>query len=135
MDVLTMTPLYQSHQSTPTKIITSVFDRGTTIKETGGKPSKELSRDINQYDSQKRLRYNTLFAQTMSMTVPLNTSIHAGDVIEVLVPQIGDQPRGTYERGNVSGYYLIKELSHFYDSMASYTVMKLLRDNSGIDGV
>jgi hypothetical protein len=115
----------------PTKILTGTFDRGTLDKEV----SKEFTKDINEYQAQKRMRYNSLFTQIMTMTVPLNTTVNAGDVIECKVPQISNSKRPGFERGEVSGFYLIKELSHYYDSTGSYTSMKLLRDTYGIDGV
>ena len=115
----------------PTKILTGTFDRGTLDKEV----SKEFTKDINEYQAQKRMRYNSLFTQTMTMTVPLNTTVSAGDVIECKVPKITNSKRAGFERGEVSGLYLIKEISHYYDSTGSYTSMKLLRDTYGIDGV
>ena len=114
----------------PSKILTGTFDRGTLDEEV----SKEFTKDINEYQAQKRMRYNSLFTQIMTMTVPLNTTVNAGDVIECKVPQISDNQRPGFERGEVSGFYLIKELSHYYDSTGSYTSMKLLRDTYGIDG-
>ena len=115
----------------PTKILTGTFDRGTLDE----KVSKDFTKDINEYQAQKRMRYNSLFTQIMTMTVPLNTTVNAGDVIECKVPQISNSRRTGYERGEVSGFYLIKEISHYYDSTGSYTSMKLLRDTYGIDGV
>jgi hypothetical protein len=114
----------------PSKILTGTFDRGTLDE----KVTKDFTKNINEYQAQKRMRYNSLFTQIMTMTVPLNTTVNAGDVIECKVPQISDSRRPGFERGEVSGFYLIKELSHYYDSTGSYTSMKLLRDTYGIDG-
>ena len=40
--------------------------------------------------SQAKMRYNSLFTQTMQMQVPLNTTLHAGDIISCKFPKIQD---------------------------------------------
>ena len=68
----------------PSRIITQVFDIGTMEKGVSVKPNA----DPFQYQSQAVMRYNLLFTQTVQMTVPLNTNLKAGDIIECDFPKV-----------------------------------------------
>ena len=94
--------------------------------------TKLLSKDIKTYEAQTKFRYNALFSQMFDAVIPLNTTIYAGDVLLCRVPEIGDSERKSFEDGQVSGYYLVKEISHYYDSRGSWTSLSLLRDSYGL---
>jgi hypothetical protein len=64
------------------------------------------------------------------MTVPLNTNLQAGDIIECKFPKITSDKAKTYDEEE-SGLYMIKELCHHFDSEISLTSMKLVRDTYG----
>ena len=73
-------------------------------------------------------RYGSLFSQVMTLTVPVNIGLFAGDKIECLFPQVsGEDDIDSHG----SGLYIIKEISHFFEPNRSYTAMKVLRDTSG----
>ncbi len=72
-----------------------------------------------------------MFAQSVSIQVPLNTNIHAGDLIECIFPSIGDSEMQEIDRGQLSGIYMVKELCHHYDPRTSTTSMMLIRDTYG----
>ena len=76
------------------------------------------------------MRYNVLFTQTLSMTVPSNTNLRAGDIIECLFPKTTISNKKEYDQDQ-SGLYMIKELCHHFDTTGSYTSMKLIRDTFG----
>ena len=76
------------------------------------------------------MRYNTLFTQTLTMTVPLNTNLIAGDIINCEFPRIDQQKRKEPDEFQ-SGLYLIKKLTHYFDSKGSYTKLQLARDTTG----
>jgi hypothetical protein len=111
----------------PSKIITETADIGTS--DTG--VDRKENQDPKIYASQRKMRYNTLFTQSISIQVPLNTRLHAGDLIECVFPSIGESEVVEQDRTQISGIYMIKELCHHYDPRASTTSMMLIRDTFG----
>jgi hypothetical protein len=65
----------------------------------------------------------------LTMTVPLNTTLQAGNVIKCNFLKISSNSK-EFDREN-SGLYMIKELCHHFDGKQSLTSMKLLRDTFG----
>ena len=112
----------------PSRLITAVLDIGTM--------EPEVSRDDQNADpflhqSQTLFRYNSLLTQTMSITLPVNTDLSAGDIIECLFPKVSISDSSEYD-SETSGLYMIKELCHHFDTTNSYTSLKLIRDTFGI---
>jgi hypothetical protein len=110
----------------PSRIITQILDVGTLEKDV----SFDKNSDPSEYQSQALMRYNTLFTQTLSMTIPSNTNLRAGDVIECEFPKIVLSDGKEFD-DEQSGLYMIKELCHHFDTEGSYTSMKLVRDTFG----
>jgi len=119
----------------PTRILSGIVDIGTMEKDVSLKAAKEESKNPNgnpsDYMAQSIMRYNMLFTQSINMMISCNTNLRAGDVIECEFPKIGEGPdeRDTEQ----SGLYMIKELCHHFEKNKSYTSMKLIRDNFGIN--
>ena len=111
----------------PSQILTETFDFGTITEEV----DQKLTQDIFQFISQRKMRYNTLFTQTIKMQVPLNTALRAGDVIECNFPKITSSKTNSFDRDQISGLYIIKELCHHFDSVGSYSIMTIIRDTFG----
>jgi len=110
----------------PTRIISQVLDIGTVDVDV----SKKSNADPSKYQSQAIMRYNVLFTQTLSMTVPSNTNLRAGDIITCKFPKISREDGVKYD-DEQSGLYMIKELCHHFDTEGSYTSMTLIRDTFG----
>lgn len=110
----------------PSRILTQILDVGTMEKDV----STEKNADPFQNQSQAIMRYNVLFTQTLSMIVPSNTNLKAGDIIKCQFPKISSGDGNEFD-DEQSGLYMIKELCHHFDSEASYTSMKLIRDTFG----
>ena len=116
----------------PSRVMTMVLDRG--VLEKGVKTDKNA--DPLQYQAQSLMRYNTLNTQQLSMKVPLNTNLRAGDTIKCLFPKVTSDTEDVDDE--MSGLYLIKELNHnftFGKKGKSETDMLLLRDTFGLYGV
>lgn len=111
---------------TPTRFLTGVLDVGTMEKDV----STDTNAEPDKYQSQAIMRYNLLFTQTLNMMIPLNTNLKAGDVISCKFPTITRSNKEEYDKDQ-SGLYMIKELCHHFDTTASYTSMKLIRDTFG----
>ena len=121
----------------PSRIISGVFDTGAVtgkeVPKDGDKPDASYKNaDATKYQSQSIMRYNTLFLQTLSVTVPSNTNLRAGDIIECLFPVVSESKSKEFD-DETSGLYMIKELCHYFDVNGSYTSMKLVRDTYGIN--
>jgi hypothetical protein len=116
----------------PTRIITAVYDVGTLNPATSLEVSSKINSDQTLYQSQSLMRYNILFTQTLSIIVPSNTNLRAGDVVECRFPKITQSDAKEYDT-ETSGLYMIKELCHHFDANRSYTSMKLIRDTFGIN--
>lgn len=109
----------------PSRIISSVADVGTIDKGV----STAKNGDGSLYQRQSMLRYQLLFMQQLSMTVPVNTSLEVGDVIKCNFVRISSSAKG-YDREQ-TGLYMIKELCHSFDGTQSLTAMTLIRDTYG----
>jgi len=112
---------------TPTRIFTKMLDVGTTEVGVG----TAMNADPEKYQSQAIMRYNLLLTQSVSMMIPCNTNLNAGDVIECKFPKISSEDSGVFDT-DTSGKYIIKELCHHFEPNRSYTSLKLIRDNFGI---
>lgn len=129
---LKLPPLSEGSDKTlgdvPTRTITAIYDIGTLEQGV----SKEINSDQGEYQSQSLMRYNILFTQTLSIMIPSNTNLRAGDIIECQFPKITQSEAKEYDT-ETSGLYMIKELCHHFDTERSYTSMKLVRDTFGIN--
>lgn len=108
------------------RIFTQILDIGTLDPTV----STEKNAEPAKYQSQSIMKYNTLFTQTVSMTIPSNTNLRAGDIIECRFPKIS-RDKGVGFDEEQSGLYMIKELCHHFDTDGSYTSMLLIRDAFG----
>ena len=112
--------------SVPSRYICGILDIGTTDTNV----SQEGNADPAKIHSQAMMRYNTLFTQILTMTIPLNTNLTAGDILNCEFPRIDQQERKEPDEVQ-SGLYLVKKLTHFFDSKGSYTKLQLVRDTNG----
>ena len=112
--------------SVPSRYVCGILDIGTTdtnVSELG-------NADPARIHSQSMMRYNTLFTQILTMTIPLNTNLMAGDILECEFPRIDVEDRKEPDQEQ-SGLYLIKKLTHFFNAEGSYTKLQLCRDTDG----
>lgn len=123
--IITKSPLIDLGKL-PSRKVAAVADIGTFDPNV----SQELNADTIKYQSQTLIRYNTLFIQNLTMTVPLNTNLKAGDVITCQFPKTTTSRKKEFD-GAQSGLYMIKALCHHFDTKGSYTSMKLIRDTFG----
>ena len=110
----------------PSRNITAILDVGTMEKNA----STADNANPGKTQSQAMMRYNTLFTQTMSMTIPSNTELEAGDIVECRFPRITKEQRKDTDPEQ-SGLYMIKELCHHFDPKGSYTSLTLISDTFG----
>jgi len=111
----------------PSRILCGIVDVGTLDKDV----STETNADPEKYQAQSIMRYNLLLTQSVSMMIPCNTDLRAGDIIKCEFPKISSQDADELDT-ETSGLYMIKELCHHFEPNSSYTSLKLVRDNFGI---
>ena len=97
--------------SVPSRYVCGILDIGTTDT----KVSELGNADPARIHSQSMMRYNTLFTQILTMTIPLNTNLMAGDILECEFPRIDVEDRKEPDQEQ-SGLYLIKKLTHFFNA-------------------
>ena len=109
----------------PTRTVSQIVDIGasTTV-------SKDDNYPADKYQGQNVVRYNLLMTQSVSMTVPCNTDLKAGDIITCRFPKISREDKNEYDPEE-SGKYMIKELCHHFEAKRSFTSMTLVRDTYG----
>ena len=117
----------------PTRIFVGMLDVGTVEEDAsdeGWNSSSKLNADPAKIHAQSMMRYNQLFTQVLEITIPLNSSLTAGNIIRCEFPQTSDAKRKEPDP-ETSGLYMIKELAHYFDGKGSYSKLKLVRDSFG----
>ena len=108
--------------------MTGVLDFGTLErKETR---ARKENADPMQYHSQAMMRFNSLFTHSVIATIPLNTNLSAGSLLIANLAKITTDKNKVKDEEQ-SGLYMIKELTHYYDTNGSFTKLRLIRDTMG----
>ena len=94
-----------------------------------------LSTDVNNspelYYAAGSTRYNIMFSQIHSVTVPCNTNLEAGGLLKLEIESNSqDKEQGPDEVQ--SGNYIIQALRHHFEPNKSTTSMNLIRDSYGL---
>ena len=117
----------------PTRLMLRVNDFGVAQKGAKKDEVQPLS-ELAVYQNKSYIRNNLLFSQSLSIAIPLNTTLRAGFMIDVKLPlKKGDGEAPTDSTGNdktndPSGRYLISELRHAIGAGAAETQLTLIRD-------
>ena len=117
----------------PTRLMLRVNDFGVAQVGAAKSDVQPLS-ELAVYQNKSYIRNNLLFSQSLSIAIPLNTTLRAGFMINVKLPlKKGDGESPTDSTGNEktndpSGKYLISELRHVIGAGAAETRLTLIRD-------
>ena len=99
--------------------------------------SKELNFDSGAIFNQAKMRYNQLFAAEITIVIPGDFSLHAGDSVWMDIP-LTDTSQTKACGDDVSkqdgGKYLITDLCHFITASDTYSKLVLIRDSFGRKG-
>ena len=125
-------------QDYPTRLMVRVDDVG--VAQVGAAKSETVPKsELAKYQNKSYIRNNLLFSQSLSISIPLNSTLRVGVVIDIKLPtKKGDGTTQTdsfgSEKGNdPSGRYLISELRHLIGRGKSETQLKLIRDVFTVD--
>ena len=119
----------------PTRLMLRVNDFG--VAQVGAAKSETVPEtELAIYQNKSYIRNNLLFSQSLSISIPLNTTLRAGLVIDYRQPTKSDEGDGSdpidsygdEESNDPSGRYLIAALRHLIGREKSETQLTLIRD-------
>ena len=117
----------------PTRLMLRVDDVG--VAQVGAAKSETVPKsELAKYQNKSYIRNNLLFSQSLSISIPLNSTLRVGVVIDIKLPtKKGDGTNqtdsfGSEKSNDPSGRYLIAELRHLIGRGKSETQLKLIRD-------
>ena len=100
-----------------------------------GSKKKEIQKEneLAIYQSKSYARNNLIFSQSMSVSIPFNPTLRAGQMMNLRFPLRKGEEQETTTYGeesddDVSGKYLISELSHDISNNQAHTQLTLIRD-------
>ena len=118
-----------------------LLDKGTLPTGSGkGKDQEQIAKSAEQNFEPKEIlnqaimRYNQLYSQKTTITIPGDFSLHAGDVIFVDAPQLETDTKNDEVNKESGGLYIISDLCHYISVNETYTKMNLVRDSFGRTG-
>ena len=119
-------------EKNPTRLMLRVLDKCALQK---GSKKKEIQKEneLAIYQSKSYARTNLIFSQSMSISIPFNPELRAGQMLDLKFPLRKGDDQGTTTYGNesdddVSGKYLISELKHIIGGNRANTELTLIRD-------
>lgn len=121
-----------------TRYSTRLYDIGTLPK---GKTWKEQSKYANEIEGlgnylidksmmQSESRLNQLLGTQMQSLIPMDLSLHVGDLIEIDLPEISADKKYDDISQNKSGKYIILDMCHKVNLSTSYTSINIARDST-----
>ena len=120
-------------EDVPTRLMLRILDKGA-LQKGAKKEDVEKENELAIYQNKSYATTNLLFSQTLSISIPFNPDLRAGEMIQVELPvSKGDketQTTGRPDDNDISGKYLISELKHTIDGLTASTgtELKLIRD-------
>ena len=99
--------------------------------ETQLSKSKEVDFTVDQILNQSFMRYNQLFTSQVSITIPGDFSLHAGDAIVVDAPIVESDTKNDDLNEQSGGLYIISDLAHYVTPHETFTKLNLIRDSFG----
>ena len=122
----------------PTRLFNHVLDVGT--QPTGTTSDAQLKNwkdnpEASNYDAERSMvqsvmRYNQMFAIQTNITIPLDVSIKAGDLIHCDFPELkGSSNKETNDQSG--GIYMVAHVCHRVNPTESFSSLSLVRDSFG----
>ena len=99
--------------------------------------SKEENFKKSEVVNQAIMRYNQLFASQITITIPGEFSLHAGETVYMDIPEISESENkscGDDVNKMDGGLYIIADLCHYITAKETYTKLNLIRDSVGRTG-
>jgi hypothetical protein len=107
---------------------TGVLPVGSNLKKQLEKSKDELNFDIDKILRQSFARYNNLFSHKLTIKIPGDFSINAGDLVSCDFPEISDKINQAISRKK-SGIYMVIDVSHYITPRGTWTGLNLARES------
>jgi hypothetical protein len=121
-------------QNKATKRMFKFDDQGSIVEgnslSTQLPKSKNLNYNNDEILRQSYMRYNNLFSTKLSIAIPGDFEIRAGDLIHCDFPEVSSSTTKLVSE-KVSGVYLVSDLCHHITKNGCYTRLNLVRDSIG----
>ena len=104
-----------------------ILDNATMTPPVEGQDA-ETPQDQANFQAQSSARYSALFSQMLNISVPMNLSLRAGQVIFCEFPKLNIEKETRKGVNPASGLYMIARLAHEFGDK-SYTGLTLVRDS------
>ena len=108
-----------------------IKDSGTTKPLDDSEAENYTTQDI---ENQSIMRYNQMFATRVSVTIPGNFSLHAGDLVFFDGPSLREDTKNDEVDNDGGGLYIIASLCHYVSPERTLTKLSLIRDSFGRTG-
>jgi hypothetical protein len=102
---------------------------GKTLKDQLSK-STYVNYNNDEILRQSYMRYNNLFSTKLSIIIPGDFSLHAGDLVHCDFPEVTSNTTKLVSE-KVSGIYMISDMCHRITKNSCYTRLNLVRDSIG----
>ena len=125
------------YSQTPSRTNYFVLDTGV---QPGGSTDEQLDKskeenfDTKGIYNQSVMRYNQLFASTITLTIAGDFSLHAGDALFVDIATLKADTKLDDVNEKDGGVYIISDLTHYISKKETYTKINLVRDSTGRKG-
>ena len=122
----------------PTRLFSHILDVGTIPRGTTSDAQLKNWKDnptVSNYDAERSMvqsvmRYNQLFSIQTNITIPLDLSIKAGDLITCEFPELkGSSNKGSNDESG--GIYMVAHVCHRVTPEESFSSLSLVRDSFG----
>ena len=130
--------LPEEFTQSPTRLFNHVLDTGTLPKGTTSDAQLKNWKDNptqSNYDAERSMvqsvmRYNQMFTIQTNITIPLDVSIKAGDLIYCDFPELkGSDGKETNDQSG--GIYMVAHVCHAVTPQESFSSLSLVRDSFG----
>ncbi len=107
------------------RVQTAILNNGAEKENVDVNNSPEL------YYAAGSTRYNILFSQRHTITIPANTDLEAGDTLTLEIEKVSENKEQGPDQ-KTSGNYIIQALCHYFEPEKSVTAINLIRDSYGL---
>ena len=133
LDIKKPPKLLDGIEDFPTRLMLRVNDFGVAQKGAKKDEVQPIS-ELAVYQNKSYIRNNLLFSQSINISIPLNSTLRAGNLVNIRLPIKKDDEGsktdsyGTERTNDPSGKYLVSELRHLIGGGSAETQLKLIRD-------
>ena len=119
-------------EKSPTRLMLRILDK-CALQKGSKKDEIQKENELAIYQSKSYARNNLIFSQSMSVSIPFNPTLRAGQMMNLRFPLRKGEEQETTTYGeesddDVSGKYLISELCHIIGNNQANTQLTLIRD-------